>query len=129
MQIDFERKLDAAWEMDRRRGALRRCHLAIAGVIAVLAIAVVPVTLWLLKATTSERCTTGKDCRSGACIRIVTAVPVREEIRLDGKVCTASCASDLDCPETMHCGGRTPSSGPQRALDVPYDLACLPKGY
>ena len=131
-QRDFESKLETAWQMDRttRVGRGRRMRI-VAGICGLVLLAI-PVGRWFTKATVGEQCTGPADCRSGHCISLMTFP--RPEAgsttpRLEARLCSASCATDLDCPSSMECRVRKGEHGSQMAVDVPEGLACIPHGY
>jgi hypothetical protein len=133
LQKDFEEKLETAWQMDRTASAKRTRRKRLAAGACGLILLLLPIGRWVAKGTTGEPCTSSSDCRSAECISLIAnphAEPGSYE-RLDGKVCTSSCKTDLDCPEKMEC--REAHSRAERrtqiAIDVPEGLACIPHGY
>jgi hypothetical protein len=87
-----------------------------ASVVAIALVALLATSLvgrWLAKATTGEACSADADCRSSHCLALETAT-LTEGIRHDGRVCTESCVTDLDCPSSMRCRTaiRESASGP-----------------
>jgi hypothetical protein len=126
-RADFEWKLRSAWEFAREARRRRRRRVRFAAIAAAAALACVPVARWLAKAKAGEPCTTEEDCRSGACMRLLRAADAR--LHTEGQLCTASCTTDLDCPEAMVCREADAEEGSLTVTGAPAGPACIPRGY
>lgn len=132
-QADLEGKLATARTMELAIHGGKRRRVIMAGGLVVVLLALLPIGQWLGRAAVGETCTSDESCRSAHCVRLVTLRSTHgDPERLDGRVCTASCTTDLDCPSSMDCRPRrraTDEEHTQVALDVPEGLACIPHGY
>lgn len=129
---DYEGKLAIAWRMDSERRRRGQRALAVAGAFALALVGAAAVASWYTKPGAGEPCAASRDCRSGACIRLLTVTPTAEAPRLDALVCTSDCKTDLDCPSSMHCTAdkRTAATAARTfAEGVPAGRACIPNGY
>jgi hypothetical protein len=126
---DLEGKLETAWQMDRSVRRRGRRNMYIAAVAAMALLAFVAVGHWLAKASTGESCSEDDHCRSGRCLSLLT-VTSDGTSRVDGRMCSSTCTTDLDCPSTMHCTDdgalRTKR---QYVHGAPAGRACIPNGY
>jgi hypothetical protein len=124
---DFEAKLETTWQMDRAPRVRRRRRLGIGVAVVLALLGVVQLKRFLAKPTTGEACVKNDDCRSGQCVRLIMLYD-GEYIwdRTQGTMCTATCATDLDCPSPMLC--RPMSKSKNHTVCVPRGVVPMPTG-